>query len=76
MLAIRYLRQERALSQRALADLVGTTQPAICNIEQGRLRPGDDLLGRIAGVLGVSPAFALLQPVGVELPATTKAVSA
>ncbi len=65
MLALRYVRRRQGLSQDELADLVGTRQATISNIEQGHQRPSDDLLGRIGDVLGVSPAFALLCPVEI-----------
>ena len=71
MLGIQYFRKQQGLSQGQLADLVGTRQATISNIERGHQRPGDDLLGRIAQALGVVPAFALLQPVSTpDLPAS------
>ena len=66
MLAIRYYRLKRGWSQETLAGLVRVSQPRICNIETGRLKPSDELLDRLAVVLGVSPAVTLLRPVVVQ----------
>ncbi len=63
MLLIRRARKELGLSQGDVAVLAGTRQATISDIETGRQRPGDELLGRIAVVLGVDPPFALLRPV-------------
>ena len=47
------LRQERRLSQRALADLVGVTQPVIARIESGKIRNLElKTVVRIAAALG------------------------
>ncbi len=67
MLAIQYYRLKLGLSQETLASLVKVSQPRICNIETGRLRPSDDLLNRLAVALGVSPAVTLLRPVVVQV---------
>ena len=45
-------RQERGLSQRELAELVGTTQSAIARLERGGRPPRIDTLLRIADALG------------------------
>jgi transcriptional regulator with XRE-family HTH domain len=66
LLALRYYRQRRGLSQKDLAALVGSRQATICRIERGELRPSDDLLGRIADALEFQPAFALLRGVRVH----------
>lgn len=44
-------RHARSLSQRALADLCGTTQSAIARLERGARPPRLDTLLRIAGAL-------------------------
>jgi len=44
-------RQERGLSQRELAELVGTTQSAIARLERGGRPPRIDTLLRIADAL-------------------------
>ncbi len=47
------LREERGLSQRALADLVGVTQPVIARIESGKARNLElKTVVRIAAALG------------------------
>lgn len=66
MLAIQYYRQKRGWSQSTLARLAKVSQPRISNIERGRHKPNDVLLNRLAGALGVAPAFSLLRPVTVE----------
>lgn len=63
MLGIRYYRQQRRVSQDKLGYLASTTQATVSLIERGFLRPDDELLDRIAAVLGVSPAFLLLRDV-------------
>lgn len=44
-------RQERGLSQRELAELVGTTQSAVARLERGGRPPRIDTLLRIADAL-------------------------
>ena len=66
MLAIRYYRLQRGLSQTALAHIVGTTQATISLIEVGLLSPDDRLLAGLAGALRVAPAFVLLKPISAE----------
>jgi transcriptional regulator with XRE-family HTH domain len=44
-------RQQRGLSQRELAELVGTTQSAIARLERGGRPPRIDTLLRIADAL-------------------------
>lgn len=46
-------RQQKGLSQRRLAQKVGISQPALCNIENGVHRPKPDTAIRIAKVLGI-----------------------
>jgi transcriptional regulator with XRE-family HTH domain len=50
-LEIRALRERRGLSQRELAELVGTTQSAIARLEGGRISPSLPTLDRIAAAL-------------------------
>lgn len=47
------LRQDRGLSQQALADQVGIHRVTIAKIEGGTLTPGGDLLYSLADALGV-----------------------
>ena len=49
---IRGLREKKGLSQRQLAELVGTTQSAIARLEGGRISPSLPTLDRIATALG------------------------
>ena len=49
---IRALRERKGLSQRELAELVGTTQSAIARLEGGRISPSLPTLDRIAAALG------------------------
>jgi DNA-binding XRE family transcriptional regulator len=49
---IRALRERKGLSQRQLAELVGTTQSAIARLEAGRNSPSLPTLDRIANALG------------------------
>ena len=50
---VRELREARRLSQKDLADLTGTKQPAIARLESGRVIPRLDLLDRIAVAFGM-----------------------
>ena len=52
-------RQERGLSQRELAELVGTTQSAIARLERGGRPPRIDTLLRIADALDCDLAVEL-----------------
>jgi predicted transcriptional regulator len=49
---LRALRERKGLSQRQLAELVGTTQSAIARLEGGRISPSLPTLDRIAAALG------------------------
>jgi DNA-binding XRE family transcriptional regulator len=61
---IRALRERKGLSQRQLAELVGTTQSAIARLEAGRNSPSLPTLDRIASALGaeVTISFADTNP--------------
>ena len=48
---IRALREKKGLSQRQLAELVGTTQSALARLEGGRISPSLPTLDRIANAL-------------------------
>lgn len=58
---VRRLRNERGLSQEALADAVGLAVTYVGQIERGTRNPTLDVVERIAGQLGVPP-IALLAP--------------
>jgi DNA-binding XRE family transcriptional regulator len=49
---VRALRERKGLSQRQLAELIGTTQSAIARLEAGRNSPSLPTLDRIANALG------------------------
>ncbi len=49
---VREARRSAGLTQAALAETIGTTQPAIAKIESGRTLPRLDLLDRIARATG------------------------
>ena len=48
----------KGLTQRQLAEVVGTREIEISRIETGRVRPAEEMKRRIAAVLG-KPAFEL-----------------
>jgi transcriptional regulator with XRE-family HTH domain len=56
---IRKKRSERGLSQKALAEAVGVSPPAINRFEKGIKTPSIDTLAKLAKVLGVSTDFLL-----------------
>lgn len=49
---IRALREKKGLSQRQLAERIGTTQSAIARLEAGNISPSLPTLDRIAAALG------------------------
>ena len=53
---IRFLREQRALTQRALADRIGVTDKAVSKGESGRGLPDISLIEPLAEALGVSVA--------------------
>lgn len=65
MLRLRFERQRRQLSQRAIAQMARLHQPVLCLIESGRLKPTDAELERLAAALRV-PADELLKDVTVS----------
>ena len=66
MLYLQWRREELGWPQAQLARETGSHQPTISKIERGLISPSDDLLNKIAGVLGVAPAFCLLRSVAVR----------
>lgn len=56
---IRRLREARGLSQRELAERVGTTQSAIARLEAGNNSPSLPTLDRIAAALGAELTVSL-----------------
>jgi transcriptional regulator with XRE-family HTH domain len=61
---IRRCRHARRLSQRALAELAGTTQTAIAHIEAGSHNPTMGLLERVAAAMRMDVAVALRRKLG------------
>lgn len=57
------LRNEKELSQSALARLVGTSQSALSQIESGERNPSFETIRQIAHALDVSPAHLVGAPV-------------
>ncbi len=53
-LKLKELRQARGVTQRELADRLGSQQPAIARLESGRVKPDIVTLERIANALGYS----------------------
>ena len=71
---LRILRTARGYSQRFLADQVGSTDPIISQIENGRLLPAPELEQKLLSALGYVPemdaALSLIagsQPDGEQL---------
>ena len=52
--AVRELRERKDLSQSALAERLGTSQPTLSALEHGQRNPGLDAVFRLAQQLGVS----------------------
>jgi transcriptional regulator with XRE-family HTH domain len=65
-LAVKRLREERGLSQEAVAFAGGTSTSTVSRVERGQLQPSSTIIGRIAKGLGVSL---------VELAAATEAAA-
>ncbi|MEA2276811.1 MAG: hypothetical protein QOC78_1771 [Solirubrobacteraceae bacterium] len=52
--AVRELRERRGISQRALAELLGSSQPTLSALEHGQRNPGLDAIFRLCESLDVS----------------------
>lgn len=57
---IRALRERKGLSQRELAELVGTTQSAIARLEAGNVSPSLRTLDKIAAALGAEVSLSIV----------------
>ena len=68
MFRFHYERLRRKWPQTHLAALTGINQVYLSLMENGRMMPNDEELGRLAGALGVFPPSVLLKPVLVEPP--------
>jgi transcriptional regulator with XRE-family HTH domain len=53
MTNLRKARLERGLKQRQVAEATGITQPLLSDLESGRLKPGREMLRRLARALDV-----------------------
>lgn len=51
-----WLRKERGLTQRALADAAGLSQALIAELERGKHPPSRSSLAKIAAALGTDPS--------------------
>jgi transcriptional regulator with XRE-family HTH domain len=60
-------RSKKGLSQRALAEISGVSQPSIARLETGQYVPGIDTLLKLLKALGV-PMTAYLKVIGYEEP--------
>jgi transcriptional regulator with XRE-family HTH domain len=59
-LEIRALREKKGLSQRELAERMGTTQSAIARLEAGNISPSLATLDKIAQALGAELSLSLV----------------
>ena len=57
---IRALREKRGLSQRDLAERLGTTQSAVARLEAGHVSPSLPTLDKVADALGVELVVTLV----------------
>lgn len=56
MYCIRKVREAHGISQKHLSDLVGVSQPFLCDLEKNRRGAKPETLSRIANALGVTVA--------------------
>jgi transcriptional regulator with XRE-family HTH domain len=67
---LRIYRKAVGLTQQQLADRAGCDRNTVSRVEIGKLKPSDDLAGRLAGVLGVEvDALRIARPTGEQRPA-------
>lgn len=59
-LEIRALREKKGLSQRELAERVGTTQSAIARLEAGNISPSLPTLDKVAAALGAEVTLTIV----------------
>lgn len=63
---LRRLRERVGLTQKELAEMVGVSHTLVGQVETGRLVPSVATLTRLAGVLGVSPCYFLIENAGTR----------
>ncbi|MBC7341666.1 MAG: transcriptional regulator [Clostridia bacterium] len=63
---IRKAREEQGLTQAELARLAGVSGGLIGQIEHGKVQPSLQTVEKIAGVLGMSPCYFIVEDVGLE----------
>lgn len=51
--AVKEARKKAGLNQIALAELAGTSQPSISDIERGKTKAGAELLNKVVTALGI-----------------------
>lgn len=64
--ALRASRRRRGLSQRALAELAGVSQPLIARLESGAVRPRTDTLDKLLRVCGETLEARPLRGQGID----------
>lgn len=65
-LKLKLIREEQGLTQAALAEKATVSPGLIAQIEQGKVQPSFKSIEKIAGVLGVSPCFFVLDNENLE----------
>jgi len=65
-------RRRARLTQRELAERMGTTQSAIARLESGAARPSIDLLDRVARATGIPISLELGRPISDEVSVATR----
>lgn len=58
---LKRLREEKGLSQKELADLIGTSNQQISRLEKGQVRLNTDWMHRLADALSIDPAVFLME---------------
>jgi len=56
---LKELRTERDLTQKELADLIGTNNSSVCDWERGRTEPNLDVLVKLSAYFSVSTDYLL-----------------
>lgn len=64
---VRARRAQLGMTQQAVADLLGVTQPTYAALETGKAVPGIDIVERVGKALNLSPALLLSEQVLSEV---------